>query len=343
MTAWKRQLGFLTALFGMTLQGGCTDKRTPPAPAPQGLRQVSGTGSISSSLISAATVKFQNTNTETLAMVQKTGSLYLTGRPFGFSRWDISADAEKPTLTFAAVDQIDTFAPVGKWVVDWYASGALGLLGTYAFLSGTAGMSVIDISSTNSPREALRKPPANPNEAQVPRDEAFVYRAIVANPSLPVLYGFREQDYVYTMQVTGDDVQLASRDAYGSPGVNVCCVHSATIFSGMLFVAFGSKLVWFTLRQDGRLGQGGQFDLLQATNVASTDRFLYVQHSPTYGQQQGINNPRGFYVFDENGENVDYIASNSSPKQFTVHPGDSHLYMNNDDTSIQIYRILHPR
>lgn len=337
MTAWRKQLGTLVTIGVLTLQWGCTDRRTPRAAPVHLNKQVTQT--ITSSAKSVASVKFQNADTEVLNMVQKTGSLFLTGRPFGFSRWDVAADAENPHLTFAASDQIDTFAPNGKWVVDWYASGGLGLLGRYAFLSGSAGMSVIDIGNTNSPREVLRKPYADPNSDQVPRDEGFVYKAIVASPYSSVLYGFREQDYVYTLRLAGGDVQLTRKDAYGGDGVNVCCVRSATVFQNVVYVAFGGRLVWFFIGSDGNLEPGGETDELQAANVASTEQYLYVQHTPTYGQQQGLKNPKGIYVFDRKGDNVDYIAMNEEPRLFTVHPRDSHLYFNLDNTSIEIFRI----
>jgi hypothetical protein len=331
----KRQAGAVITILILTLQWGCTDRRAPRG-VPVTLSAVSNT--ISSALKQVADVKFQNNDTQVTSMIQKNGSLYLTGRPFGFSRWDVSVDPESPSLTFAASDQIDTFAPKGKWVVDWYASGGLGILGRYAFMSGTAGLSIIDISETTHPVERLRIPAVDPNSDQVSSDAAYQYKAIVPSPYGNTIFGFREQDYVYTLSVGNGGAQLVSRDAYGGDGALVCCVKSATVFMGKIFVAFGSRLVWFDIN-GGQLTNPGEFNELQAANVAATDRYLYVQHQPTYGQQQGLKNPRGYYVFDQNGDNVDYIASNDNPRQFAVSPGDSHIFMNNTDTSVTIYRI----
>ncbi len=336
MTAWQKQLGALLTVLILTLQWGCTDRRAPKG-VPVNLSATSGTNT--SSLKQVADVKFQNNDTQVTNMVSSGGSLYMIGRPFGFSRWDISADPETPSLTFAASDQIDTFAPNGKWVVDWYASGGLGILGRYALMSGTAGLSIIDISETNHPVEALRQPPVAATDQKVSSDSAFQYRAIVASPYGSTVFGFREQDYVYTLSLSGSGVKLQSKDAYGGDGATVCCVKSATVFNGKVFVAFGSRLVWFDIDGSGQLSNPGEFDQLQAANVASTGQYLYVQHAPTYGQQAGLKNPRGYYVFDANGNNVDYIADNNNPRQFQVSQGDSHIYMNNTDTSITIYRI----
>jgi hypothetical protein len=114
-----------------------------------------------------AEVRFQNADTEVLAMANRGEVVALTGRPFGYMHWNVSADPENPRLVFAASDQIDTFAPKGRWVVDWYASGAVGLFGQYGFLSGTAGLSVISLGETSAPREVLRIPDVNPNTTTV--------------------------------------------------------------------------------------------------------------------------------------------------------------------------------
>jgi hypothetical protein len=338
MTGYRRQLGFFIAFAVLTAQWGCTN------------RQVMGTANLqmgpinsltTAALKNVAEVQFQNNPTEVLTIQNRgDGSLYMTGRPFGFSGWDISTNPENPTLNFAASDQIDTFAPNGKWVVDWYASGALGFWGQYAFMSGTAGMSIIDTSNTGHPTEVMRFPAVDPNSDQVSADAAYQYTAIVANPSLPFIYGFRQQDYVYTISLSGGLPQLVQKDAYGGQGVNVCCVHSATVFHGTVYVAFGSRLVWFQLGNDGSLQNPGEFDGLQAVNVASTGRYLYVQHEPNYGQPQGQQYPRGFYVFDTTGNNVNFIATDDSPTQFAVNNSDSHMYANNTNTSITIYRII---
>jgi len=339
MRTWGIQL----MVFGAAATGcllsflGCTDRRPPPPAAPVVYRTPPQPPP-RTSVESVAEVRFQNADTTVLAMTRRGNSVFLTGRPFGFMRWDVGANPESPRLTFAASDDIVNFAPKGKWVVDWYASGAVGILGSYGFLSGTSGMSVVDISSTSNPAEVLRIPDIDPNSDKVGRDLAYVYKAIVPHPSLPVLYGFREQDFVYTLSAGSGGVNITSKSAYGKSGEPVCCVRSAVIFGNRLFVAFLSRLVWFDI-SGGRLGSPGEFSELQAANVTASDNLLYVQHEPNRGQPAGYGNPRGIYVFNLQGENVDFIPLDVVANQIIVDPTDSYLYVNSNNITVDVFRI----
>ncbi len=318
---------------------GCTDRR-PPDPAPAVRMRTVPTADPRSFMERIAEVRFQNADTEVLAMTTRNEVIALTGRPFGYMHWNVGADPETPRIVFAASDQIDTFAPKGKWVVDWYASGAVGLFGNYGFLSGTAGLSVISVANTHSPTEVLRIPDVDPNTTTVDRDEAYIYRAIVAHPSASIVYGFREQDFAYTLSVGAGGVQIAAKSSYGANGELVCCVRGATVFRNRIYIAFTSRLVWFDIGADGRLRNPGAFNGLQAYNVTSTANHLIVQHEPTRGQPEGFDNPRGVYWFDATGEFADFVPwpDDAKPDHLATDPSGNYLY-SSTGVSVDVFRV----
>src|SRR5262245_2327621 len=102
MTPWRKHLCRLLVLLTLTVAWGCTDKRRPPPRQNVYIQPLPP-----QTIISRADVQFQNQTTEALQMTTKGGSLYLTGRPFGFSRWDISSNPESPQVIFAVSDEIN--------------------------------------------------------------------------------------------------------------------------------------------------------------------------------------------------------------------------------------------
>jgi len=340
MSSSERQLAVLLFSVMVLLQTGCTDRRQPkrfPVSIQRHEPEI---------LSAIADVQFDGQQTITHQMLVVGNDLLMTGRPFGFAKWNIGANPENPHLTFAVSDQIDQFSPhepidnrppLGSWVQDWYASGALGVFRHYAFLSGSAGMSVVDMSDTHTPREMRRYPPVRA-DGQVERDEAFVLRAIVPHPTQRLLYAFREQDFLEIFNVASlPAVSIQGKIPYGSDGQNVCCVDGAVIFDGMMVVAMRSRLWMFDVESNGGLSNARSYDRLQAVNITATSRFLYVQHKPNYASPQGSGNPEGIYVIDQSGRSVAFL--NISPIKFAVSQDDSHLYANNNDTAVRIYRI----
>ncbi len=281
-------------------------------------------------------------------------SLYLTGKPFGFARYNIISDPESPDKgkVFIASEQMSTFVmhkpEPGRsnefsqpaWTVDFFASGALGILKNIAFLSGTRGLSIVDISETNYPREIKRFPRQNEDLDYFNWviDEAYNYKAIISHPSKLLLYAFREQDYVYTLAIGGPNgLSFLRKDSY-LPNSTMCCVKGATLWQNKVFVAFQSKLVYFDISDDGFLINGTEINELQATNVASTQDYLFVMHEPSNGNLDGVNHPKGIYVFDLNGRQVALLTALTT-KVFAVHPNNAYLYANDDNRSIKIYKI----
>jgi len=336
MTTFGKQLFLMLVMAALSLLAvSCTDNR-PPKPilrAPSRESVINTTQAVSL----VADVRFRELSTSILNMVVKGGALYLTGRPFGYSRWDVSADPENPILTTAASDRIDQFSPdppFGAWVVDYYASGGIGIFGQYVLTSGTAGTSVINQASAANPVEAARFPGLN--KGQPTFDPQFAYTAMVAHPRLPIIYGFSQQEYLYTLNASAlPNLQVVSRSPYAPNGGTVCCAESATVFGGRLFVAMRSRLWIYDFGNDGSLQNGLEMTDLQAVNVASTDRFLYVHHRATVNSTRALQT--GIYVFDLNGAYVAYLPLN--PLVFAVSPADTDIYANDDDTTVNIYRI----
>lgn len=317
---------FVTALLG------CTDRRIPFTKVPVKINS----SLPPQSLIEVADVKYDQKDTTVWTMVNKGDSIFLTGAPFGFARWEIGPNPENPQLTFAVATQIDLLKP--RWIAPLYASGALAVLGSYAFMSGTAGASVMDMRNTGSAKEALRYPPYDENATQNSADDAFIWSAASFHPSRSVLYAFRQQDYVVTYTFDSSGLHLRSKDFYGGAGSTVCCVNASTVFNSSVYVAFRSRLVFFDFGGDLSLTNGREYEGLQANYVTSTARYLYVSHEPTTAaSSSSVVYPAGIYVFDKQGNNVAYLPAH--PKMFVVNDADTHVYANEDDMSVKIYRI----
>jgi hypothetical protein len=94
-------------------------------------------------------------------MLVKGSSLILSGKPFGFSLWDIGTNPLSPRMLYAYSDNIGAFSSMGGWTPDYYAGGAMGILGPYVLTSGAAGASLIDTTDKGAARELFRYPPVN--------------------------------------------------------------------------------------------------------------------------------------------------------------------------------------
>ncbi len=336
-----RQLGFLTtALF---LLAGCTSS----LPIPDQQQTVFPQAATGTSLVSVASVQFQSQNTNAMQMVQSGGSLYLTGTPFGFAQWDITADPENPTLTFAAADQLTSFAPppFDSWVVSYWASNALAILPTspygypFAFTSGSAGMDAVSLHSISNPTIVMQLPVQDPSSITPVGSPSFEYRALAAHPSLPIVYGFGQQDAIYALSLTNNTVNVIAKYPYSSTGAPVCCVRGAAMLGTRLFVAFSSQLVYFDMQPDGSLKPPGQINTLQAMEVAVSNNLLFVVHQPTPGQPQGLINPAGIYVLNGSLQNLDTILYSVPIYSMAADPLGNHLYLNQDGSSVKIFRI----
>lgn len=320
-----------TAVLIFILINGCTDRRRPKF-SPQQFPE-----NPESALDLVADVQFLGKDTQVLQMTIQGSSLYLTGRPFGFSRWDIGSSPEDPKIIFAASNSIDAFSPFPKfgfWTPDNFAQGALAVSGKTGLMSGAAGVSQIDLAEGQNPVEVARFPAEKIDGVQVTRDPNFVYGAMVAHPNLPLVYGFKEQDHVYTLSVAALGLTIREKAAYGPQGV--CCAMGAAILGSNVLVAMRGNLWTFDLGADGRLGSGSQIDELQAVNVVTTSNYIYVQHEAGSLRSSEAQSPSGIYVFDSQGQPVTFLPV--SPRRFAVFQ-DTYLYANMDDARVSIFAI----
>lgn len=322
----------VVGLLLSVLLGACTDRR----PKPQTTRS-STVNSNTGPLEEIAAVYYDDQDTTVVSMATSGNSLFLTGYPFIFSRWDIGAEPENPKLLASAKKDIFNFSPdppFGGWTVDYFGIGGLAVRNGFAYSSGKAGTSVINVANSNFLQEVGRYPGLT-SKGEQPQDVAFMYKAIVPHPTdSSILFGFSESDKVYTLGTNGRQLALQGAVPYQA-GSNVCCVEAATSFNGSIYVAMRSYL-WRLQANGTSLQSLGKNNKLQPVNVVSTQRFLYVHHRPVAGSFSGLD--AGIYVFDISGRLVQYFPLD--PLIFTVHPSDAYLYANVDDLSVKIYRIL---
>ncbi|MCB0405678.1 MAG: hypothetical protein KDD51_12925 [Bdellovibrionales bacterium] len=284
-----------------------------------------------------ADIQFDGGVTEVHKMTVDNGSLYLTGKPFAFSRWNLSADPESPTVVFAASDNINNeFAPpdrFGPWLPDLYASGALAVQGSRAYMSGTAGMSVVDFSDTHHPVEVSRYPAWQNDEPT--SDGRFVYKAMLKQPEKNRIFGFRQQDYIYALSTAGfPNMSLLGNVSY--PGGQACCASSIARFAGKIFLALGTSMQIYEFTSTGSLHYLGTVNNLNVVNVYATSRYLYLHHRPISSGTSTY--PTGIYVYDQS---LGYVTSLPiDPNEFAVHDLDTHVYVNDNDVSVRVYRVL---
>jgi len=270
------------------------------------------------------------------------GSLFVTGVPFMFARWDLTADPENPMQIYAASDNVLQFSPdppFGGWVESALGAGALGIFGNFAVTSGNVGASIIQVGPQVQVSTEVNRYPA----VNSPPDAAYQYKAIIEAPIIgpqgPAIYGFTQQDGAVRLapglnpngQPTLTPVLL---NPY-SPGGPVCCAVGATVFQNQLFLAMRTQVWTFSFDQGANLNRTGTMAQINPVAIYSTPNFLYIEHQPTSNGNQSMQ--AGVYVFDRNQNNVNYFPI--APLSFAVSPDDSHFYSNEDDMSVKIYRI----
>ncbi len=308
----------------------------------QGLTQSGASNLPAGPLIQVSAVQFGGQNTAAQQMQVSNGTLYLTGTPFMFAEWNISTDPENPIETFAATNNVLAFSPdppFGGWVVTEFGAGALSIFGNFALTSGSYGSSVIEIGpSAQQAQEIARYPMLDANGDQ-PADVSFAFTAAVGIPGSNAMFGFTQQDGAYLINVsnpTGLNQARVSLTPYSGSGPT-CCAVGATFFNSMIYLAMRSGVWPLTVSTSGVLSRTtvpGLISTLQPVNIFATSRYIYVHHEPT--SNGNTSSPAGIYVFDAYGNTVSYFPI--QPLAFAVSPDDSHIYSNEDDVSVKIYR-----
>lgn len=326
-----------TLLLGISivlLTGGCTDSREID-PLTRALQSGGLVGRSNASVLTPkVSVQFDGKATLTQKMLIHGSQLILSGVPFGFSNWDIGSNPLSPRLQFAYATNINAFSPIPSWLPDYYASGAMAAMGRYVVTSGAAGTSLIDIGVADSSIEVRRYPTRALSDTQVPRDEDYIYRAIIAHPSEPYFFGFREQDFVTSLKLDGNGLTLNKKTAYARNGdKGTCCVLGGATFKGAAYIGFRSSVRKYIFEADGVIKEGGVFNEFNGTNIVATNDLLYLQHQAVPGNSI----PSGIYVFDGSGNRVLYLPL--LPVSFAVSPDNRYLYANMDNASVTVFQI----
>jgi len=322
-------LSFLTCL----ILSGCNDARIAD-PLSQALQNGLPTRAQNAILTEKVHVRLDQKQTITYKMVANGSSLYLSGRPFGYSSWDITSNPLAPRLQFAYSNNINAFGPNPDWLPDYYASGAMAVMGRYVVSSGAAGASLIDNGVPDQAREIKRYPQRLPSDLQVPQDPDYVYKAIVTHPSEPYFFGFREQDFVTSLQLDGSGLNLRKKTPYAVNGQKgTCCVLGGATFKGFAYIAFRSSIRKYIFGTNGSIQEGGVFDGVNGTNIVATNDLLFVQHQAVPGNTLAS----GIYVINGGGAAIAFLPI--LPISFVVSPDNRYIYANMDNDSITIFQI----
>lgn len=288
-------------------------------------------------IVARAQVQYRGQPTNVAQMAVQGNTLYLTGTPFGFSAWDLGANAESPTELFATSEEIDNLQ--AAWRPDWYADNALLIAGQVGLMSGSVGASLISFAQMQNPVEIARFPGVDPDSDTITRDFGYVYSALALHPSGSIVYGLAQSDYIYTAAFNGSSLSLITKTPYSAAGAGSCIVGGAAVFQGSLFVACRSALWVYGLGSDGSLYGPQVTNTLQATGVFATPNHLYIAHTPNYGQAAGLGNPTGIYAFDSGLNESAFFPFSTNPIAFAVSTADDHLYTNQDQNEVLIYQI----
>ncbi len=308
---------------------GCNDARKV-APSTS---LFNGSTDGSRGLIKRVTIRFDKKETSAQQMLIRGASMYLSGRPFGFSNWDVGSNPLAPRIQFAFSDNIQSFSPWGGWTPDYYASGAMGSLGPYVLTSGVAGASLIDMSNPSQAREVDRYPRRGLGDLQVPQDPNFIYKAIINHPTENYFYGFREQDFVAKLRLTSNLVSIETTQAYTPNGQKgTCCVLGGATFMNRAFIAFRSSLRQYSFSSNGELSPGPINNDVNPTNVVSTNDYLFVQHQATPGNTLAS----GIYIVTKQNTSI-YLSV--LPIAFAVSQDSRYLYANLDNDSVTVYEL----
>ncbi|NBX68550.1 MAG: hypothetical protein EBR01_06270 [Proteobacteria bacterium] len=329
------QLKYVLLSLGLTIfLAGCNDARQVD-PLTRALESGGFVSRVTNSVLTPKiSIQYDGKATATQKMLIHGSQLILSGHPFGFSNWDVGSNPLNPRLQFAYAININSFSPFPSWLPDYYASGAMAAMGRYVVSSGAAGTSLIDIGIPDSSRELRRYPERKLTDTQVPRDEDYVYRAIITHPTEPYFFGFREQDFVTSLKIDGNGLNLTKKTAYARNGdKGTCCVLGGATFKGAAYVGFRSSVRKYVFETDGVIKEGGVYNNINGTNIVATNDYLYVQHQAIPGNTLAS----GIYVIDGTGNSVMYLPI--VPVAFAVSPDNRYLYANIDNTNVTVFQI----
>jgi hypothetical protein len=330
-------IGFFALLFMLAGLSACTDRR---AARPYG----GPSNFLASNFSQVAEVRLSNSSLSVSQMVYGAGFLTLVGKPFAFARWDITSDPQNPRKIFSASDNRASFSPdppFGGWTPDGYGSGGMAFMGQFAIVSGDIGASVIQIGPSSSYAQEVNRFPGIDSKGNLVSSPQFQWKAIVPNPNGSVLYGFTLADGYYNVPV-GRAANGAP--SFGTPTLNsltsnggpACCVTGAVTFNNRVFVGMRNQLLIMSF-SGNNLVRTGTYTGLQASNLAVSTNYLFVQSNATASGDGGGSYADGIYMINGAGTVVNYFAIN--PLVFAVTPDARYLYADEGDGAVKIYAL----
>jgi len=209
---------------------------------------------------------------------------------------------------------------------------AIARAGNYLFISGSEGLTQVDIGNKSNPFIYGHLPERV--QTDVPLSK-YQWNAIAVDRNGPGILGFTG-NRMYAL-ASGSQVPFErplNRD--------LGCGRGAAEFQGATFLAGCSGL--FRLNGVNAQGQTDLADdfpyLINAQQVFSTEQNLYVYHAPVNGRGS-VAARSGIYVFDVMLNQVNFIPVTpvKSAHTFSVSPDDQYLFTNDADQDIAVYRI----
>lgn len=214
---------------------------------------------------------------------------------------------------------------------------AMALAGRFFVVSGSQGLTQIDVSNKANPFVFRHLPERVQVDSPLYK---YQWSAMVAVNNGTTLFGFN-RNRMFGLDISGFG-QQALIPAENPMNQDLSCGRGATEFRGKIYLAGCSKLLRFdSIDQSGMVNLESDFPyLINAQQVFSTSRYLYVYHVPVNGRES-VSSRAGIYVFDINLRQVNFIpvAPMQTSNSFSVSADDQFLFSNDTDEYISIYRI----
>ncbi|MFM8268782.1 MAG: hypothetical protein ACKN9V_01225 [Pseudomonadota bacterium] len=324
----------LLALLGMLiLTSGCAQKLGRVLTTPQSR----DTGPIYLATLSEITEK------ATLMATDR--YLIATGARSGFGAYDFSSGA------FISGSSALPVNPNVPNFLDGNAANVLSMVqvNSHLYVSSQTGLYQINTANISFSQVTLALPYSFPNlfasfnpNSNVPQfneaaKDQFRWNSMVYVPNLNQIWGFRGN---VMARLNIGTLSSDPRPQIQPLPINTSCggveKQSSAIFQGKVFVAACSQV----LVLDPNTGSAtGNFPFqINPVQVVATANRLYVHHQPvsSWGQVSG-SALAGVYVFDANLNYINYI--DIQPISFAISPNDQIIYANEDNSSVNVYRI----
>lgn len=257
-------------------------------------------------------------------LFQADGYLYATGRGEGFGIWQLSS-----RTFYSGLNTLQTTTGGFNFLgTNPLSVGAIVKAGGILVISSGTGLTFIDVATNVSIPQVVGRLPQVSGQPVGPE---FIWQSAVYDSSTNQVYGFRGNQ-MFTLS-------MASRTIVSTAAIpDLGCGRGATRFNNRIFVAGCSSLYELTNPN----GAMRQITGINAVDIVSTARFLYIHHKPLVN-----NSYEGIYVYDSNlASRLTMLRKVGSlePRSFAISPDDQFIYSNDVDANgrgveLNIYRI----